>query len=356
MNQNIKKLIPGLLLGILVALISFYSAKFFNNLIGYKSLISSILLAIILGILIKTFFGVKNVFNEGLDFNVKKVLRIGIVILGIRLSISEIFSLGITGLPIILFCIISGLLTGYFLTKLLRLPSKLGVLIAVGTSICGASAIVATAPGINAKKEEIAYAITVITIFGLIAMIFYPFLANILEFTEKNAGLFLGTSIHETAQVTGAGFIYDETFGTENVGKNAITVKLVRNLSMVFVIPLMTILYKQSSSKNDQLINLKDLSKLVPMFILGFFLMSIIRTLGDLSFDSTSFINEENWKWITDQLTSISKFLLIIAMGSVGMTTDLNSLKNLGLKPFLVGILVATIVGLSSLLCITLFM
>ena len=187
-------------------------------------------------------------------------------------------------------------------------------------------------------------------------MIFYPFLANILEFTEKNAGLFLGTSIHETAQVTGAGFIYDETFGTENVGKNAITVKLVRNLSMVFVIPLMTILYKQSSSKNDQLINLKDLSKLVPMFILGFFLMSIIRTLGDLSFDSTSFINEENWKWITDQLTSISKFLLIIAMGSVGMTTDLNSLKNLGLKPFLVGILVATIVGLSSLLCITLFM
>ena len=142
-------------------------------------------------------------------------------------------------------------------------------------------------------------------------MIFYPFLANILEFTEKNAGLFLGTSIHETAQVTGAGFIYDETFGTENVGKNAITVKLVRNLSMVFVIPLMTILYKQSSSKNDQLINLKDLSKLVPMFILGFFLMSIIRTLGDLSFDSTSFINEENWKWITDQLTSISKFLLI---------------------------------------------
>ena len=92
------------------------------------------------------------------------------------------------------------------------------------------------------------------------------------------------------------------------------------------------------------------------MFILGYFLMSIIRTLGDLSFDSTSFINEENWKWITDQLTSISKFLLIIAMGSVGMTTDLNSLKNLGLKPFLVGILVATIVGLSSLLCITLFM
>ena len=159
MNKNldtnkIKKLLPGLILGVMIAIVSFYSAKYFNNLIGYKSLISSILLAIILGIIIKTFIGINQRFDEGLDFNVKKVLRIGIIILGIRLSISEIFSLGLSGIPIIIVCIFAGLITGYLLTKLLNLPSKLGVLIAVGTSICGASAIVATAPGINAKKKK----------------------------------------------------------------------------------------------------------------------------------------------------------------------------------------------------------
>ena len=355
MNKNldtnkIKELLPGLILGVMIAIVSFYSAKYLNHLIGYKSLISSILLAIILGIIVKTFIGINQRFDEGLDFNVKKVLRIGIIILGIRLSISEIFSLGLSGIPIIIVCIFAGLVTGYLLTKLLNLPSKLGVLIAVGTSI------VATAPGINAKKEEIAYSITVITIFGLLAMIFYPFLSNFLEFSEKNAGLFLGTSIHETAQVTGAGFIYDETFGTANVGKNAITVKLVRNLSMVFVIPLMTILYKKSSTQNLQILSLKEISKLIPTFILGFFLMSIIRTLGDLSFNPNTFISENSWSEITEQLTSISKFLLIIAMGSVGMTTDIKSIKGLGLKPFLVGILIATIVGACSLLFITIFM
>jgi uncharacterized integral membrane protein (TIGR00698 family) len=355
-KNTINEILPGIVLGVIIAVLSYYSAKYLNNLIGYKSLISSILLAIILGIIVKTFIGINKRFDEGLDFNVKKVLRIGIIILGIRLSISEIFSLGMSGIPIIIVCILAGLVTGYLLTKLLNLPSKLGVLIAVGTSICGASAIVATAPGINAKKEEIAYSITVITIFGLLAMILYPFLANLLEFSEKNAGLFLGTSIHETAQVTGAGFIYDETFDKENVGKYAITVKLVRNLSMVFVIPIMTILYKKSSEQNLQILNLKEISKLIPMFILGFFLMSIIRTLGDLSFSSTTFISESSWTEITNQLTSVSKFLLIIAMGSVGMTTDIKSIKGLGLKPFLVGILIATIVGACSLLFITLFM
>ena len=110
MNKNldtnkIKELLPGLILGVMIAIVSFYSAKYLNHLIGYKSLISSILLAIILGIIVKTFIGINQRFDEGLDFNVKKVLRIGIIILGIRLSISEIFSLGLSGIPIIIVCI-----------------------------------------------------------------------------------------------------------------------------------------------------------------------------------------------------------------------------------------------------------
>jgi uncharacterized integral membrane protein (TIGR00698 family) len=355
-NQSMKNIIPGLLLGIAIAIFSYYASKYLNNLIDYKSLVSSILLGIMIGIIIKNTIGVNKIFATGLDFNVKKILRIGIVILGIRLSISEIFSIGLSGLPIIIACIITGLLAGYLLTRFLSLPSKLGVLIAVGTSICGASAIVATAPGINAKKEEIAYSITVITIFGILAMIIYPFLANILELSEKATGLFLGTSIHETAQVSGAGLIYDETFGTSNVGKSAITVKLVRNLSMIFVIPFMTIMYKKSTDNNSQVFNLKEISKLIPMFIIGFFLMSLIRTTGDILFTSSTLINTESWKDITTQLTSISKFILIIAMASVGLTTDIKSIKSLGLKPFLVGIVVATIVGTCSLICITIFM
>ena len=310
------------------------------------------MLGIIIGILIKNIFGIKNIFDKGLDLNVKKILRIGIVILGIRLSIFEIFSLGISSLPIIILCILSGLLAGYLLTKLLSLPNKLGILIAVGTSICGASAIVATAPGIKAKQEEIAYSITVITIFGIVAMLFYPFLSNFLELGEKSAGLFLGTSIHETAQVTGAGFIYDETFGTLNVGKYAVTVKLVRNLSMIVVIPLMTILYQKQSSAQKNYININEISKLIPLFIIGFFIMSILRTSGDFIVNYSNIISDNNWESFTKQLTSISKFMLVVAMASVGLTTDIKSIKTLGLKPFLIGILVALIVGVCSLLSI----
>tara|TARA_B100000029_G_scaffold198321_1_gene196390 strand:+ start:33155 stop:34237 length:1083 start_codon:yes stop_codon:yes gene_type:complete len=351
-TNNIKDYVPGLILGIIVAIFSHYGAKYLNHLIGYKSLISSILLGIIIGILIKNIFGIKNIFDKGLDLNVKKILRIGIVILGIRLSIFEIFSLGISSLPIIILCILSGLLAGYLLTKLLSLPNKLGILIAVGTSICGASAIVATAPGIKAKQEEIAYSITVITIFGIIAMLFYPFLSNFLGLGEKSAGLFLGTSIHETAQVTGAGFIYDETFGTLNVGKYSVTVKLVRNLSMIIVIPLMTILYQRESTSQKTHINIKEISKLIPLFIIGFFIMSILRTSGDFIVNYSNILSDNNWQSFTKQLTSISKFMLVVAMASVGLTTDIKSIKNLGLKPFLVGIFVALIVGICSLLSI----
>ena len=350
--QNLNEFAPGIILAIIVAILSHYGAKYLNQIIGYKSLISSILLGIVIGILIKNIFGVKDFFNRGLDFNVKRILRIGIIILGIRLSIFEIFSLGVSSLPIIVLCILSGLLAGYLLTKLLSLPNKLGVLIAVGTSICGASAIVATAPGIQAKKEEIAYSITVITIFGIIAMLFYPFLSNFLELNEKSAGLFLGTSIHETAQVTGAGFIYDETFGTANVGKNAVTVKLVRNLSMIIVIPLMTILYQKESSSQKDYINIRQISKLIPLFIIGFFFMSVLRTSGDFIVNNSTIISDNNWQSFTKQLTTISKFMLVVAMSSVGLTTDIKSIKSLGLKPFLVGIMVASIVGICSLLSI----
>ena len=350
--QNLNEFAPGIILAIIVAILSHYGAKYLNQIIGYKSLISSILLGIVIGILIKNIFGVKDFFNRGLDFNVKRILRIGIIILGIRLSIFEIFSLGVSSLPIIILCKLSGLLAGYLLTKLLSLPNKLGVLIAVGTSICGASAIVATAPGIQAKKEEIAYSITVITIFGIIAMLFYPFLSNFLDLNEKSAGLFLGTSIHETSQVTGAGFIYDETFGTANVGKNAVTVKHVRNLSMIIVIPLMTILYQKESSSQKNYINIRQISKLIPLFIIGFFFMSVLRTSGDFIVNNSTIISDNNWQSFTKQLTTISKFMLVVAMSSVGLTTDIKSIKNLGLKPFLVGIMVASIVGICSLLSI----
>ena len=100
--KNIKEYAPGILLGIIVAIFSHYGAKYLNHLIGYKSLISSILLGIVIGIFVKNIFGIKSFFNKGLDFNVKKILRIGIIILGIRLSIFEIFSLGISSLPIII--------------------------------------------------------------------------------------------------------------------------------------------------------------------------------------------------------------------------------------------------------------
>jgi len=177
--SKLHTIIPGLVLVIILALFSIWLSDFIGkDLMGFeKSPISSVMICLILGLIIRNIFKVPAFLSVGFKFSVKKLLRLGIILLGIRLSIFSVFELGLIGIPIVLICITSGLIITTFLNKKLKQPKRLGTLIAVGTAICGVSAIVATSPVIDAKEEETAYAVAVITVFGLIATIVYPIIA-----------------------------------------------------------------------------------------------------------------------------------------------------------------------------------
>ena len=204
--SKIPAILPGLVVVILLAVASMWLSDLIGkNLMGFeKSPISAVIICLILGLFIGNVFKLPVLLNVGFKFSVKKLLRLGIILLGVRLSIFSVFELGIIGFPIVFLCISSALIITTFLNKKLKQPKRLGTLIAVGTSICGVSAIVATSSVINAKEEETTYAVAVITVFGLIATIGYPILAYfIFGGNPIKAGLWLGTSIHDTSQVTG---------------------------------------------------------------------------------------------------------------------------------------------------------
>lgn len=356
------KLLPGLLFVIVVAIFSIWLSNFIGiTLMGFtKSPISAVMIGLILGMVINNVFKLPKLLNVGFRFSVKKLLRLGIILLGIRLSIFSVLELGIIGIPIVIICIFSALVITVYLNKRLKQPKRLGTLIAVGTSICGVSAIVATSPVINAKEEETAYAVAVITIFGLTATLIYPIIAYFIFGGDPiKAGLWLGTSIHDTSQVTGAAMVFADLWSLP-LGLDVATVtKLVRNVFMVLIIPLMALHYKRSEEKiqNNSLsekvespkINFK---KLIPIFVIGFLLMSIFRSLGDIGINATfnafGFISEESWDTLITLIKDFAGNLFVIALCGVGLTTNFNKFKGLGIKPFLVGLIAALSIGILS--------
>ena len=221
-------------------------------------------------------------------------------------------------------------------------------LIAIGTSVCGATAIVATAPVINAKKSEVAYAIANITLFGVIAMIVYPYFAEwYFDNDALKTGLFLGTSIHETSQVAAAGLIYDQQFNSPETLNVATVTKLIRNTFLVILIPLFAFLYNRGELKGQ---NYSILS-IFPYFVIGFIGMIVVRNIGDQFFtaDSNSY---GLWVNLIGYLKTLATVFLTMAMAAVGISINLNELRSMGYKPFVVGLIAAITVGFISLIYI----
>ena len=342
-----KRIFPGVTL----ALIFFLFSHGINNVLAIevfgttKSPISTVLIAILLGIIMGNAFTPRPGMMVGLDFTQQYILKLGIIFLGIRLSFDEFLKFGYIAIPLIIICIIGVLIFIKLLIKKVPISSKMSYLIAIGTSVCGATAIVATAPVINAKKTEIAYAIANITLFGVIAMLVYPYFAEwYFDGNELKAGLFLGTSIHETSQVAAAGLIYDQQFNSPETLNVATVTKLIRNTFLVIMIPLFAYLYSRGEVKN------KDYSifSIFPYFVLGFIGMILFRNLGDQIFTAGN-QNYPAWIELIEYIKILATTFLTMAMAAVGISINLNELKSMGYKPFIVGLIVAITVGLISL-------
>jgi len=341
-------LLPGLAIALALAIVG----RAGSRMIGVewfgvdRSPISPILLAILVGLAIRNTVGLPSVYEAGVHLCLKRILRVGVALLGIRLSLTAMGTIGLSALPIVIGCIASALLLVNWISRAVGLPRRLGTLIAVGTAICGNTAIVATAPVINASEDETSYAVGTITVFGLIALVTYPFVAHgIFGGNPDLVGFFLGTAIHDTAQVAGAGLLYAQQYAAPEALDTATVTKLVRNLFMIVVIPLMTILYHRGDSEQKAAQKPK-LSQMVPLFVFGFVAMALLRTVGDLgNAPFAGFLTDAQWESSIAFITTLSSWCLTMAMASVGLGTNLKRLRELGLKPLAAGLAAALIVG-----------
>ena len=336
--------------GIILAFVLYTLSQGFNNIIGIellgysKSPISTAMIAILLGIFFGNFFKISNNFQEGLDFTREYILKVGIIFLGIQLKPFQFLDFGKIAIPLIIVCMIGVLIVIKLLIKKLKIPTRMAYLISIGSTVCGTTAIMATAPVIKANKSEVSYAIANITLFGILSMLIYPYFANIYFDGEPLLiGLFLGTSIHETSQVAAAGLIYEQQFNSPETLNIATVTKLIRNTFLVIMIPLFAFLYNrgQSKERNYSIINI------FPYFVLGFVGMIVFRNIGDELFFSNS-----NWIEIIEYIKLSSKIFLTMAMAAIGLSTNLKDIKSMGLKPFIVGFIAMLTVGIVCVITI----
>lgn len=317
-------LIPGIALVVAIALVARLTS------LALPAGISEITIGVLLGLLIATTWQIPEAVRPGVRFSVRVLLRLGIVLLGSHLSFGAVLNAGGGAVVTIGLCALFALGFVFLLARLLRLPIRLATLLSVGTAICGNSAIVATAPAIEASDEDVSFAVATITLFGVAAVLVYPLVGHLLGMSDASFGRWAGVAVNDTSQVTAAGFAYSPA-----AGDLATIVKLTRNLLIGPVIAVIGAIYQHSRARSDGAVARRGLSVLqvVPTFVLGFLLMAVLNSFGLLP------------EALGAMFTDGSKFLILMALVGVGLSTDLGKMRVIGLAPLYVGLIGAA--GLS---------
>lgn len=284
---------------------------------------------ILAGMLITLFLKDKSRLQDGITFTSKKILQYAVVLLGFGMNLSVILETGKQSLPIILGTISTSLIIAFVLHKALRIPGKISTLVGIGSSICGGSAIAATAPVIDANDEEVAQSISVIFFFNMLAALLFPTLGTFLGFSTTSGeafGIFVGTAVNDTSSVTAAASTWDSLYGLGSATLDkAVTVKLTRTLA---IIPITLVLAFVRAHKSKSTGNQVKLSSVFPMFILYFVIASVITTITSSLGVPVEFFSP---------LKSLSKFFIILAMSAVGLNTNIVKLVKTGSKPLVLG-------------------
>ncbi|MBC3803027.1 putative sulfate exporter family transporter [Acetobacterium fimetarium] len=293
-------------------------------------LIGGPIIAIILGMIASLFIRNRSRFDSGIRFVSKKILQYAVILLGFGLNIFVVLDTGRQSFPIIIATISTALAIAFILQKTMNMPLNIATLIGVGSSICGGSAIAATAPVIDADDGEVAQAISVIFFFNVLAAICFPALGTWLGFstTSGNAfGIFAGTAINDTSSVTAAASTWDSLYGLGSATLDqAVTVKLTRTLAIIPITLLLGLYHaKAESHSSNQKVSL---TKIFPTFILFFILASVITTVAT-ALGTPAFVFAP--------IKEVSKFFIVLAMVAIGLNTDLVKLVKTGRNPLLMG-------------------
>lgn len=335
----IKNSWKGILLSLIIAVPAWFLGKLFP-------IVGGPVIAIVAGMIITLFIKNKDPFAGGIKFVSKKVLQYAVILLGFGLNLSVVAKTGAQSLPIICSTIATSLIVAFLLHKIMKTPGNISTLIGVGSSICGGSAVAATAPVINADDEEVAQAISVIFFFNVLAAIIFPNFGKLIGFCQTSGeafGIFAGTAVNDTSSVTAAASTWDAMFnlGSETLDK-AVTVKLTRTLAIIPITLVLALIQTAKAKKvtengesSEETTSSFSLKKIFPFFILYFILASLITTL------CYTFIKDEtilaSVKQIFGFLKNCSKFFIIMAMAAIGINTNIVKLVKTGGKPLIMG-------------------
>jgi uncharacterized integral membrane protein (TIGR00698 family) len=289
-----------------------------------------VLVAVALGLLIGNVVALPDAVRPGVRFAVKRVLQLGIVLLGARLSLHAVAAVGLETAGLVVALMLVALCFVIGLGRVLGLPKRLVLLIAVGTAVCGNSAIAATAPIVDAEEREVSFAVATITLFGTLAVFAYPLIAAALSLTSATYGVWAGTAINDTSQVVAAGTAYGGAALTI-----ATIVKLTRNALMA---PLLFAISYWWARKPESAA--RGARAAVPFFVLGFLALTALRTAGVIDDASST------------ALGSLSHVLVVVALAAVGLNTSVRQMRTSGLRPFYLGLGASIALGLLSLFAI----
>lgn len=330
--QFIKEKGRGLLLCLAIAVPSWLLGKAFP-------IIGGPVIAIVAGMILTLILKDKTPYAKGITFASKKILQWAVILLGFGLNLNAVLLTGAQSLPIIVATISTSLIVSYALCRLLHIPRKISTLVGVGSSICGGSAVAATAPVIDADDEEVAQAISVIFFFNVLAALIFPLLGNAIGFDTTSGeafGIFAGTAVNDTSSVTACASTWDSmhNLGSQTLDK-AVTVKLTRTLAIIPITLVLSIFEARTKSGESGTDSANggsgggfSLKKSFPTFILYFVLASIITTVAGVFGVPSAFFKP---------LKELSKFFIILAMSAIGLNTNLVKLIKTGAKPLFLG-------------------
>jgi uncharacterized integral membrane protein (TIGR00698 family) len=326
-RHSFGALAPGLGLCLVLATVA--------TLVGHKApIVGGAVIAILLGILLRNTAGVSPRFSSGIRFSSKSVLQVAVALLGAGLNLGQVWTTGTASLAVLLGTLVLGIPLILLLSRLLGVDKTLGRLIAVGTGICGASAIGALAPILVADEDAIAYAIATVFMFNVAAVLVFPPIGHLFGFSAHGFGLWAGTAINDTSSVVAAGYSFSAA-----AGAYAVIVKLTRTLMIVPVSIIFAVLVARERLGHASGGGPPAVRARVPRFILWFVVASTLNTLGVFG------------SWGAHALPAFGQFLIVVALAGVGLSADLRAMVRTGVRPILVGLLGwLSVAGLSLVL------
>jgi uncharacterized integral membrane protein (TIGR00698 family) len=325
---HVEVLMPGIILTAIISALALHTGAKLHY-------VTPLIASMAVGMILRNAFIIPDSYKPGIFFSMKQVLRFAVALLGVRITLDEIAGLGWEGVAVALVPLMATMIFTVLVGRLLGVDSSQRLLIATGTSICGASAILAAGAITRSKEDSIIVAISSITVFGTISMLLYPLIYNmdILRLTLEQYGFWAGSSIHEVAQVIAASFAQGETSG--DIGT---IVKLTRVAALVPVALVFSYLVAHGVLKRGE--GKEDASVAFPFFLLGFIGMVVLNSL--------EFFTPKAVNWIE----FFDMFLLTMAMAGMGLETDFGRLMKVGYKPFFLSIFATGFIAGISLLLI----